>query len=58
LKGDSVKKALTKIKEKYRGDLSGVRGNLFGVRGNLDECEITDDERRNGININDLVDGT
>ena len=37
------------------GDLSGVWGNLTGVRGDLDNCEITDEERSHGIDINDLI---
>ena len=38
-----------------RGDLTGVRGNLTGVRGNLDECGITDEQRKTGIDINTLI---
>ena len=37
------------------GNLSGVRGNLTGVWGDLDKCEITDEERKEGIDIEDLV---
>ena len=37
------------------GDLSGVRGDLFGVRGDIDDCELTDEDRKNGINIENLV---
>ena len=37
------------------GDLSGIRGNLTGIRGNLTDCQITDAERENGINILDLI---
>lgn len=45
-----------------RGDVSGISGNVTGIRGNVtgisgyvDECEITDDERVAGVNINRLV---
>ena len=56
-------KAILKREEKaYWGDLTGVSGNLTGVRGNLsevtgdlDNCEITDEERSHGIDINDLI---
>ena len=34
---------------------SGLSGDCTGVEGNLDACEITDEERKNGININDLI---
>jgi len=37
------------------GDLSGVRGDLTGVRGDLDECQITGEDRKNGIDIEDLI---
>ena len=38
-----------------RGDLSGVRGDLSGVSGDLDDCEISDDDREKGIDIEDLI---
>jgi len=41
-----------------RGNLSGIRGNLSGIRGdltdtwgNVDDCEITDEDRKRGISI-------
>ena len=40
-----------------RGNLAGVRGNLTGVMGDLDACEITEEERQMGIDINELVQG-
>jgi hypothetical protein len=42
-----MKKLLIR-ENKYFGDLSNIRGNV-------DDCEITDDERKKGIDINDLV---
>ena len=55
-------KKLKKEKKQYWGDLSGVRGNLSGVRGDLtgvrgdlDECQITGEDRKNGIDIEDLI---
>ena len=41
-------KKLKKEKKQYWGDLTGVRGNL-------DECQITDEDRKNGIDIEDLI---
>ena len=38
-----------------RGDVSGLCGDVSGLRGDLDECEITLDERKNGISIALLV---
>lgn len=48
--------------DRVRGDLSGVRGEISGVRGeisnvwgDLDDCEISDEDRKNGIDIKNLV---
>ena len=38
-----------------RGDCSGLRGDCSGLWGDLDACEITDAERRAGIDIERLV---
>ena len=38
-----------------RGDLSDIRGNLSGVTGDLSDCEISDIDRKNGIDILDLI---
>lgn len=38
-----------------RGDLSGLRGNVTGLRGNVDDCEITQAEREEGIDVSDLL---
>jgi hypothetical protein len=37
------------------GDLTGVSGDLTGVSGDLDDCEITDQDRKNGVKIEDLI---
>lgn len=37
------------------GNLTGVYGDLSGVSGNLDECEISDEDRKKGIRIEDLI---
>ena len=39
-----------------RGDCSGLKGNCTGLRGNLDLCEITDSDRKEGVEITDLID--
>ena len=38
-----------------RGNVSGIRGNVSGISGNLDNCELTDDDRANGVDINNLL---
>ena len=37
------------------GDVSGITGNVTGITGDLDECKITDEERINGIHIEELL---
>ncbi len=64
-----MKKALTRENNSYfnkgddiRGDLSGISGNLSCISGNLsniygdlDDCEISQEDRDEGIDIEDLV---
>ena len=38
-----------------RGDVSNIRGDVSDIRGDLDECEITNEDRARGIDINSLV---
>jgi hypothetical protein len=38
-----------------RGDLTGVRGDFSGVRGDLSDCGLTDNDRRRGVNVEDLI---
>ena len=37
------------------GDYSGLWGDCSGLEGDLDECEIIDEERKKGVNIQDLI---
>jgi hypothetical protein len=37
------------------GDCSGLDGVCSGLVGDLDACEITDEDRRHGVAIEDLV---
>ena len=37
------------------GDMTGIRGNVTGIIGNIDECEISNQERQDGINIKELI---
>ena len=37
------------------GDISGLYGDCSGIMGNIDNCEITDEEREKGVNIQDLI---
>ena len=37
------------------GDCSGIWGDCTGLHGDLDECEITDNDRKTGIKIESLI---
>ena len=37
------------------GDVSGIRGEVSGISGDVDLCEISEDERKRGVAIEDLV---
>ena len=37
------------------GDVSGIRGNVSGIEGNVASCEITEEERKRGIDIKELI---
>lgn len=38
-----------------REDVSGIYGEVTGINGDIDTCELTDEVRRKGVNVNDLV---
>jgi len=35
--------------------ISKVSGNLFGIWGNIDDCDLSDDDRKKGIDVQDLI---
>jgi prophage DNA circulation protein len=37
------------------GNVSNISGNVSGISGNLDDCEITEEDRKKGIDIKDLI---
>jgi len=39
------------------GDVTGIEGNVTGIEGDVDAAELTDDERRDGVNILQLLEG-
>jgi hypothetical protein len=38
-----------------RGDCTGLYGDCTGLRGDLDKCEITAEDRKKGIDIQELI---
>ena len=38
-----------------RGDVSNLRGDVSNLTGDVDDAEITEKERKNGINVSDLI---
>ena len=50
------------VRSGIRGDVSDISGyvsyisgDVSGIRGDVDECKITAEERKKGINIKDLI---
>lgn len=37
------------------GDVSGIRGDVSGIWGNVDECGLSEDDRKRGVRIEDLI---
>ena len=37
------------------GDISGITGDCTRITGNIDNCDLTESDRNNGINIADLI---
>ena len=37
------------------GDCSGLRGDCTGLRGDLNACELSEEERKQGVHIADLI---
>ena len=38
-----------------RGNVSNLRGDVSNLTGDVDDAEITEKERKNGINVSDLI---
>ena len=38
-----------------RGDVSGLRGDVSGLRGNIDDCDLSDNDRKAGVDVASLV---
>ena len=43
------------VHTRLSGDMTCLSGNVTGLYGNVDDCEISDEERKNGIDISDLI---
>lgn len=48
---------VTGIVQELRGDVTGLTGDLTGLKGNLSDCELTDEDRTNGVDVAILVRG-
>ena len=40
------------------GNVTWISGDVSGISGNVDDAELTDEERRDGVHITDLIDET
>ena len=43
------------LESELRGDISELRGDATDYAGNIDTCELTEEERKKGVNIEDLA---
>jgi hypothetical protein len=51
-----MKKALTQTADHHNITRTcGISGNATGITGNIDECELSEEERRHGVYITDLI---
>lgn len=48
-------KKVTGQNNNMSGDCSGLRGNCSDLYGNIGDCKITEEERKKGVNIKDLI---
>ena len=37
------------------GNLTGIRGALTSITGNLSDCELTEEERKRGVSVEELI---
>ena len=37
------------------GDVTNISGNVTGLSGNIDDCAITKEDRKKGIDIKELI---
>ena len=54
LRGD-VSYLLTGDVSYLRGNVSNLTGDVSNLRGNVDNCEITAEERAEGVRVEDLI---
>ena len=38
-----------------KGYVSGIIGDVSGIIGDIDECELSEQDRQNEVNIQDLI---
>jgi len=56
LRGNISSRLRGNISPELRGDISGIWGDISPrLRGDIDECELTAEERQQGVNIADLL---
>lgn len=65
----SINDICEECRKKVRGDVSGISGNVSGISGNVtgisgdvsgisgnvDDCELTAEDRKKGVDIQELV---
>jgi hypothetical protein len=53
LTGDTS--SLTGVSQFIFGNVTGLRGDATGLCGDVSDCELTPEDRNQGVNIQDLV---
>jgi hypothetical protein len=48
-------KKILEVHSNISGNVSNIWGDVSGIRGDLDDCDITNKERKKGINIKNLI---
>lgn len=46
---------MTEDRSNLSGNCTSLYGDCSELRGNFDECELTVNDRKNGVNIQDLL---
>ena len=53
-KGD---KQVDGIHDRISGDVIGISGDVTGIFGNIDNCDLSVEDRKKGVNVKTLVKG-
>src|ERR1035437_1312048 len=55
LYGDISSGLYGNISSGLSGNIGGLYGDISGLSGNISDCDLSDEDRTNGVCINDLI---